>query len=337
MEVPGARRARGARGFHERVWPEDRAGARDVVGCLPVEHRCSLPPDARAVVVEQRLAHGQRLDDGNRVARELVLRPDAAPQEDRGREVRTRREHDGAGVDPLARRREHALGTRPVQHEPVDRCLGEHAQVRPRAGRVEVRESRVPARPLDDVRRKRRPADRLRGIVGVVEHVEARVTRRLEERDVERRGLGRVGGEDAKHVARAGEVGRERLVPPGVAPFVIVGGRPDDRHACVVGGAAADHAGAERAVVLAARAPVVREAEGARVEQVVRPGAGAAGAVVGASLDQADATVGILRQTRREDAPRGAAADDRHVVHHQRSIRPQIQGRLRAPAAYGKP
>ena len=182
MEVPGARRARGARGLHERVWPRPGRCARRgrlSPGRAPVFAPTRCPCRGGRAAPRPRAAP----DDGNRVARELVLRPDAAPQEDRGREVRTRREHDGAGVDPLARRRSTPPARGPVQHQPVDERVGEHAQVRPRAGGVEVGESRVPARPLDDVRRKRRPADRLRGIVGVVEqwrprHPPPRGTRR---------------------------------------------------------------------------------------------------------------------------------------------------------------
>ena len=118
---------------------------------------------------------GSASDDRDPVARQLVLRPDPAPQEDRRREVRARREDDDAGVDPLARRRDHAHRAR-RRPAPAGRPGCRRATVRfgLRASRVEVRERRVPARPLDDVRRKRRPADGLRGIVGVVEHGKAR-------------------------------------------------------------------------------------------------------------------------------------------------------------------
>ena len=137
---------------------------------------------------------------------------------------------------------------------------------------------------------------------------------------MQRRGLGRVGGDDAERASRAGEIGREGLVSPRLAPFVVVSGRPDDGHARVVGGTAADHARAERAVVLTTRAPVVREAERARVEQFAGPTAGGSGAVVGPRLDQADATACVLREARRDDAPGRAAPDDRHVESHRRSI-----------------
>ncbi len=326
VDIPGARHAGGARRLDERVRPKDRTGARDVAGGLPVERGCPLPADPRAVMVEQRLADGQPFDDGDRVARELVLRTDPASQEDRRGEVRAGGEDDDAGVDPLARRRDHACGTRSVEREAVDRRLGEDGQVRPRAGGVEVGERSVPAGPLDDVRRERRPADGMCGIVGVVEQRVARVARRLEKRDVQRRGLGRVSGDDAEPLPRAGEIGREGLVSPRLAPFVVVRGRPDDGHARVVGGTAADHARAERTVVLTTRAPVVREAERARVEQFAGPTAGGSGAVVGPRLDHADAAVGVLGEVRRDDAPGGAAPNDRHVESHRRSIR----GRRRA-------
>ena len=86
------------------------------------------------------------------------------------------------------------VGTRPVQRQPVDRRVGEHAQVRPERAASRYAKAafqRVPSTTFDGSVAR---ADRLRGIVGVVEQREARLARRLEERDVERRGLGRVGG-----------------------------------------------------------------------------------------------------------------------------------------------
>ena len=118
-----------------------------------------------------------------------------------------------------------------------------------------------------------------------------------------------------------------------LSPLVVVVRRPDHGHAGVVGRTTADHAGAERSLVLAARAPVVGERQRARVEQIRRPGSGRARAVVGARLDQADMAVGILREPRRHDAPRGAASYDGDVDPHPPSIRrPE-----RAAHAYGRP
>ena len=80
----------------------------------------ALPADPGAVVVEQALADRKRLDDGNRVARELVLGPDAAAQQDRRREVRASGKDDDVRVDPLARRRDRTRRPLPLQRQAVD-------------------------------------------------------------------------------------------------------------------------------------------------------------------------------------------------------------------------
>ena len=168
-------------------------------------------------------------------------------------------------------RGDHPLRARPVHGQPVDEGVGEDGEVRPAPRRVEVREPRVPAGPLDDVRGERGPADGLRRVVRVVEEREAELTGRLEERDMERRRLVRVRRPDAERLARPGEVRRQGRVAPVGPPFVVVLGCADHRHAGVVRGAAADHPRTERPFVLAARPPVVREGERPRVEQVVGP------------------------------------------------------------------
>ena len=219
----------------------------------------------------------------------------------------------------------HPLRARPVHGQSVDQGVGEDGEVRPAPRRVEVREPRVPAGPLDDVRGERGPADGLRRVVRVVEEREAELTGRLEERDMERRRLVRVRRPDAERLAGLGEVRRQGRVAPVGPPFVVVLGCADHRHAGVVRGAAADHPRTERPFVLAARPPVVREGERPRVEQVVGPRPGRPGAVVGARFDQADPPCRILGEARRHDAPCGAATDDRDVEAHGASIRRLIE------------
>ena len=198
-------------------------------------------------------------------------------------------------------------------------------------GGLEVRERRVPARPLDDVRGKRRSADGLHRIVGVVEQREPRLAGGLEEGDVEGSGLRRVGGQHSERVSCTPQVGSEDHVAPFLSPLVVVGGRADHRHAGVVCRAAADHARAERAVVLAARAPVVRERERARIEEIVRPRARRARAVVGPGLDQADAA---LRDPRTA-APRRRTRRCRHRRPPRRTPRPEHT--TPRSSAYGRP
>ena len=273
VQVPAPGRAAGAGRLHQAVRLEQRPGAPDVLGGRPGEELGRLPAHAGAVVVEQLLAHRERGNRRDPVPRQLGFGPDPAPQQDRRGEVRARGEDDHVGVDPFPGCRDDSRRARAVERESVDRGVGGNGEIRPAPSRVEVRERRIPARPLDHVRRKRGAADRLHRIVGVVERGESRLAGCLEEGDMEGRGLGRVGGLHAEQVACAPQVGRESLVAPLPSPLVVVLGGADHRHAGVVGRAAADHPRAERPVVLAARAPVVRERERARIEEIVGPGA----------------------------------------------------------------
>ena len=67
--------------------------------------------------------------------------------------------------------------------------------------------------------------------------------------------------------------------------------------------------------------PEVRRRGRACVEDLRRPAALAQRAVVGAGLEQADVPVGVLAQSRREDAPRRSSAHDDDVEAHGPRIR----------------
>ena len=164
-------------------------------GCV-LAARLTEDPNRRVCLIEAGpdygpLADRERGRDGNPVDGELALRPDAAPQQDRRREVGARREDDGIGVDALTPG-EHADRALRRQLDPVDERVGQNRQVRPLAGGVEVSERRVPADAVDRVRGKRRHADGMGRVVRVGKEREAERLSRLEERGVKRRRRGRV-------------------------------------------------------------------------------------------------------------------------------------------------
>ena len=106
------------------------------------------------MVIEQLVADRERGESGDAEATELLLRADTAPEQDRGREVGARRQHDGVGLDLLFRDGHDARRAVAVEHHAVDERVAEDDEVRPLPRAVEVREGRVPAPPVDDVRRK---------------------------------------------------------------------------------------------------------------------------------------------------------------------------------------
>ena len=140
---------------------------------------------------------------------------------------------------------------------------------------------------------------------------------------MQRRRVWRVRRGDSEHGARSRHVWRESRPRPGFTPLVVVLGCACDGHARVVRRAPADNACSERALVLAADAPVVRERQSPRIEKIRRPAPGAEWAVVRPGLDQADRSRGILGQTRGDHAACRATPDDHDVVSHPLSVQPR--------------
>ena len=213
MEVPGARRGSDVLAALTNACGSKSGPVRATWSAVSRSSTGrSLPADPRAVVVEQHLAHGQRRDD--RESRGARARPPARSP--------LRRRIAGVKYAPAARTttsasiRSPAVVSTPiarlaVQDEPVDRRArrGRSGSASQRAGSryANAAFQRVPSTTFAG---KRRPPDGLRRVVRVVEQRKPRVTRRLEERDVERRRLGRVRRPTTRSdVARPGEVGRE--------------------------------------------------------------------------------------------------------------------------------
>ena len=82
--------------------------------------------------------------------------PMPLPQQDRGREVGARREHDDVGVDPLARGGDARRSRAPRPGPAIDGRVGADDEVRPASRRVEVREAPCSS----GSRRRRSPAAR---------------------------------------------------------------------------------------------------------------------------------------------------------------------------------
>ncbi len=261
---------------------------------------------------------------------ELGLGADSAAQQDGRREVGARCEHDGLRLDAAAVSEPSPDRTRPLQEHALDKRVAENGEVRPSPGGVEIRERGVPADAGDDVRGSRGDPDRPLGVVRVIEQGETELLGGGEERAVE--GRGRVGVCSPGAQRRPGplEVRRQARMSPIRPPLVVVRGRSRQHETRVVRRAAADHARSQRAIVLAARAPVVREHERPRIEQLLRPAAAVERPVVRAGLQQTNAPGGILRKARGHHTPGGAAADDQNVV----VLRPPTglyeSGRMRA-------
>jgi hypothetical protein len=271
------------------------------------------------------LQHGGRLEsepDADMVLEAESERQcgiEAAPQEDRGRAVRARSDHDGARPH-LA-----ALGCQPhgptgLDEHAVDERVAADREIRPRSRRIEIREPRVPASCAAHVR-------------GVDDGV---VAGRVRERAVPGRDL--LHGERSRREdrLRALEERRDLGVAPAGAPRLEVLGRWAQEDARVVRRAAADHACAELRAVLAGGLPGVRERERPRVEQVGGPPAALERAVVRPRLDEADGARRVLREPRGEHTARGPTARDRHVVRHARRIRRGSRGSA-VGAGYDRP
>ena len=135
---------------------------------------------------------------------------------------------------------------------------------------------------------------------------------RVDEGPQPRRELVEVERPSRKGGLRTVEVRPQLLRAPSRAPLlvVLVGAAQD--HARVVRGTAAEYARSKlRPVLLVVPLPAVRvERERASVEHVSGPAAICQGPVVGAGLDQADASARILAQTSGEDAARGPSPRD---------------------------
>ena len=133
VQVPGARRAARARSLQHHVRLEDLSVLRDVVAGLGQQPRRRLPGEARAAVVEQRRADGQDRERLEAVARQLLLGPDAAAQQERRRLVRPRGQHHQRRVEAAAVRQEHPGDPPAGEGQAVDERGAEHAQVPRRA------------------------------------------------------------------------------------------------------------------------------------------------------------------------------------------------------------
>ncbi|CAB4939284.1 unannotated protein [freshwater metagenome] len=222
-------------------------------------------------------------------------------------------------------------------------CLDQHARHRgqrrhggPGAGahRVEVGERGVPALTVDDV--DRCDVDS-RGTVEVVEVVASGEPCRDaggDEGPLE--GLHLVVGVagDAHALARRvempAELGGRPAREPGSRPRVVVADPAHRLAAAVVGGAAPDHAGAVEGqqapgVARTGVAPVVRQRQRGRVEQVGGPARRAMGAVVGARLDHEHGAVAPFEEPSRHDRPGRAGAHD-HDVDRRRKRRGGLGG-----------
>ena len=320
VEIPCLRRAAAARGLQQRVRREELPVAGPTLRVVSQVAR-RRPRDVDAAVVEEPFADGEVGHDRDREPLQLAVRADSRAQEDRRGEVRTGCEDDDVGLVEASLRvddADRAIGT---QDDPVDESVGQHGQVRSRTARVEVRERRVPACSVDDVRRERACADRPVEVVQVVEEREAERVRRLDEGDVEGTGRARVRGRGPQHGPRSFEEGPEALVRPAGAPLVVVRGRSLHDHARVHGRRASEDLPAERPPVRGPGSPEVRRRGRACVEDLRRPAALAQRPVVGAGLEQADAPVRVLAQSRREDASRRSATHDDDVEAHGPRIR----------------
>ena len=237
--------------------------------------RRRLPGEAGAAVVEQGGADGQDRERLDAVAPQLVLGPDAAPQQQRRRLVGARGQHHDRRLDARGRPPSSTPATRPSANgHAVDEGRAEHLQVRRARGRDRRRRT-----PRSSARR--RPT--LAGIVVTPTGCAGSFASAIgPSRDAGRpRGTPRGTAPGApcwrarrraSHPARS-KNGAKTRPRPRRPPLVVVGRRADDHHAGVVGGAAAEHARAQRAAVLPAPAPVVRVRQVARVEQVVGPAA----------------------------------------------------------------
>ena len=289
-EVPNPFRASARAGADADLRHEQRSLARKGLE-VALELGGRLPAEPEADVVEQVLAD-----------RDAGLGADPAAEEDRRRAVCARRQHDLARRD-LAGRGADPGGAAGVVDDAVDQRVGEHGQVRPRAGRIEVRERGVPPDGPDGVHRVQ---DRV-------------VPCRLGERCVPRRELVTRHRPCAELALGAVEERLEDGVAPAVAPLVVVGGRAAEDDAGVVRRAAAEDPRAQLRAILAVGLPRVGEGEPAGVEHVGRPAPVGVGTVIGSGLDEANGAVGILRQASGENAAgRPAAHDDGVEALHAR-------------------
>ena len=203
-----------------------------------------------------------------------------------------------------------------VSHDdPVDERGRAHDEVGTRAARVEVGERSVPARAVDDVRREGSTPTGWSGRsgrpgAGTRAPAPPRRTPGATGWAVRVRGAP-VGASRARD-----EVGREALVRPARAPFVVVRARALGDHARVHGGRAAEDPSAECPSVVLPAPRGASVAIRAGVEDLRRPAVRPRGPVVRTRLQQADAPVGVLAECERQHATCRPATDDDHVEAH---------------------
>ena len=192
---------------------------------------------------------------------QLVLRANPASEQDHRGEVGAGAEHDGVRLEPATIREQDADSARAAQQHAVDERLAEHGEVGSRPDGIEVGERRVPADATAHVCPRRPDSDRFRGGVQVSEEREAGKLRCSDEGGMKGCRPFGVCPSRAKRVSSSLEARRDRRVRPVRPPLVVVGPGALEQQTGVVRRAAADDPGAQRAIVLAARSPVVREHE----------------------------------------------------------------------------